>query len=42
MALMELSETNRLLGLHGEGIQQAKEALEIYERLGNTDRRQSV
>ena len=31
-----LSDTNRLLGLHEEGIQQGKEALEIYERLGDT------
>jgi tetratricopeptide (TPR) repeat protein len=36
--LMELSETNRLMGLHEEGIPQAKEALEIYERLGDTGR----
>ena len=30
-----LSETNRTLGLCGEGIEQAKEALEIVERYGN-------
>ena len=34
--LVCLSEANRLVGLHKEGIQQAKEALEIYERLGYT------
>ena len=33
-ALGSLSDTNRLLGLHKEGIEQAKEALEISERLG--------
>ena len=33
-SLEELSDANRLLGLRGEGIQQAKEALEICERLG--------
>ena len=32
--LMELSEVNRHLGLHKEGIEVAKEALEIFERLG--------
>ena len=31
-----LSEANRRNDLHKEGIQQAKEALEIFERLGNT------
>ena len=31
-----LSDINRLLGLRKEGIEQAKEALEIYERIGNT------
>jgi len=31
-----LSDANRLVGLPKEGIQQAKEALEIYESLGNT------
>ena len=34
--LRELSEANRHLELYGEGIQQAKEALEIYRRLGKT------
>ena len=34
--LKDLSDTNRLMGLPGEGIQQAKEALEIYEWLGDT------
>jgi len=34
--LMELSEANRLIGLHEEGTQQAKEALGVYERLGDT------
>ena len=33
--LKYLSNTNRLLGLHEEGIQQAKEALAIFEKLGN-------
>jgi len=36
VTLIELSDTNRLMGLPKEGIQQAKEALEIYERLGDT------
>jgi len=36
--LVELSDTNMQIGLHKEGIQQAKEALEIYERLGDTGR----
>jgi tetratricopeptide (TPR) repeat protein len=31
-----LSEANRLLDLYEEGIQQTKEASEIYERVGNT------
>ena len=35
-ALLDLSRANRDLGLHQEGIQQTKEALAIYERLGNT------
>ena len=34
-ALIELSDANRLLDLREEGIHQAKEALAIYERLGN-------
>jgi tetratricopeptide (TPR) repeat protein len=34
-ALMNLSDANREIGLHGEGIQQAKEALGIHERLGD-------
>ena len=34
--LTTLSDVNRLLGLHKEGIQQAREALEIYERTGDT------
>jgi tetratricopeptide (TPR) repeat protein len=34
--LMELSVTNRRIGLYEEGIQQAREALEVYERLGDT------
>ena len=34
--LRHLSDANRCLGLHGEGIQQAEEALEIYERFGAT------
>jgi tetratricopeptide (TPR) repeat protein len=38
MMLMELSDANRYIGLHEEGIQQAREALEIYERLGDTAR----
>ena len=35
--LRHLSDANRNLGLHGEGIQQAKEALDIYERIGDRD-----
>jgi len=37
--LVELSNVNQLIGLHKEGIQQAKEALEIFERLGDTAER---
>jgi tetratricopeptide (TPR) repeat protein len=33
-ALLNLSDVNRLRGLHEEGIRQVKEALEIYERRG--------
>jgi hypothetical protein len=36
LTLRWLSDANRELGLYEEGIQQAKEALEIYERLGDT------
>jgi len=36
LTLVELSGANRLIGLHKEGIQQAEEALGIYERLGET------
>jgi tetratricopeptide (TPR) repeat protein len=36
--LMELSQANMLLGLREDGIQQAKEALEIYGRIGYTGR----
>ena len=32
----ELSDANRMLGLYEEGIQHAKDALEIYQRLGDT------
>ena len=35
--LRYLSDVNRLLGLHEEGIQQAREALEIFERAGKID-----
>ena len=35
-ALKELGDANRLLDLHEEGVQQAKEAVEIYEQLGDT------
>ena len=41
LVLMMLSDTNRAIGLHREGIQQAREALEIYERLGETGRQAS-
>ena len=34
--LDELSRANRMLGLFEEGIRQAKEALEIFERVGDT------
>jgi len=34
--LRRLSDANRLMGLHEEGIQQAKGALEIFEQLGDT------
>ena len=33
--LNNLSDTNRRMGLHGEGVQQAKEAYEIFEQLGS-------
>ena len=36
--LLALSEANGLLHLHEEGVQQAKEALEIFERSGDTER----
>ena len=35
--LRELANTNRKLGLFEEGIRQSKEALEIYERLGDAE-----
>ena len=34
--LKDLSDTNRLMGLLEEGMEQARGALEIYERLGDT------
>ena len=34
--LQRLSDANRLLSLYEEGIEQAKEALEIFERIGDT------
>ena len=34
--LVELSSTNRLLGLHKEGIRLGREGLEIHERFGDT------
>ena len=36
LTLSYLSDANRLMHLHKEGIQQAKEASEIFERVGNT------
>ena len=36
LTLTEISATNSMIGLHEEGIQQAREALGIYERLGDT------
>ena len=33
---MQLSDVNRVIGLHTEGTQQAKEALGVYEWLGDT------
>ena len=36
--LRDLSEANRRMGLFEEGIRQAKEASEIFERLGHVDR----
>jgi len=36
LTLERLSDANRMLGLYGEGIQRAKEALEVYERLDDT------
>ena len=36
ISLKELSEVNRLMGLHKEGIEAVKGALEIFERLGYT------
>ena len=36
LTLRFLSDANRRLGLHSEGIRQAKEASGIYERLGDT------
>ena len=35
--LTKLGDTNRLLRLYEEGIRQSKEALEIYERLGDAE-----
>ena len=37
--LRELADANRLLGLHNEGMRQSREALEIYERLGDAEGR---
>ena len=36
-ALRFLADANRMLGLHEEGIQQSKEALELYNRLGDAE-----
>ena len=36
VTLVELSGANWAIGLHKEGIQQAKEASEVFERLGDT------
>jgi len=36
LTMVRLSDTNRMLGLYEEGIRQAKEALEVYERLDDT------
>ena len=36
LILRSLSQVNRIMGCHKEGIAQAKGALRIYERLGNT------
>ena len=36
LTLRDLSDTNRRMGLEKEGIQQAKEASELYGRLGDT------
>ena len=35
--LMELGDANRMLDLYEEGIRRSKEALEIYERLGDAE-----
>ena len=35
LTLRHLASANRVLGLHREGIRQSKEALEIYQRLGD-------
>jgi tetratricopeptide (TPR) repeat protein len=40
--LRELADTNRMLRLYEEGIRQSKEALEIWERLGDAEDKQSV
>ena len=37
--LRELADANRLLGLHNEGMRQSREALEIYEWLGDAEGR---
>jgi len=37
--LRDLSDANRLMGLYEEGVQQATEVLEIFERLGHTAER---